>query len=251
MNTNHEFIRYSIFNRFKNVVAFSSTKQTFNVLNPRYTGDSVNNYIQNRALLAKKLGIQPKQLIFPRQTHSDNVVEINKLQQIEINDTDALITDQQNICICVQTADCVPVLLYEPKLKVIAIVHAGWRGTVKKIVEKTIKKMIQDYQVSSNHIVAAIGPSVGPKIYEVGDEVVTKVKETFTNHECLLIKKLSGKYHFNLWEANRQILLSNNVHEENIEILEECTFELNHKYFSARKEGVITGRIVSGIMMKS
>ena len=250
MDNNHEFIRYSIFNRFKNVVAFSSTKQTFNLINPRYTGDSVNIYIQNRSLLAKKLGIKPEQLIFPRQTHSDNVVEINKLQQNEINDTDALITDRQNICICVQTADCVPVLLYEPKLKVIAIVHAGWRGTVKKIVEITVKKMIQDYQASSKHIVAAIGPSIGPKIYEVGDEVVSKVKETFSNHECFLVKKSPGKFHFNLWEANRQILFSNDVRKENIEILEECTFDLNYKYFSARKEGIQTGRIVSGIMLK-
>jgi hypothetical protein len=109
--------------------------------------------------------------------------------------------------------------------------------------------MILHYHVSPDKIVAAIGPSIGPKIYEVGDEVVQAVKTAFSEHSKLLDKKVSGRFHFNLWEANRQILLNNGVLTDNIEILEECSFELNHKYFSARKEGVQTGRMVSGIMM--
>jgi hypothetical protein len=249
MYKNQDLIYYKIFSGFENVIAFTSTKQTFDTLNPRFTGDSPEIFTNNRILLAEKLMIKPDQLVFPRQTHTNCVSEISDIPACEIKETDALVTNKSGICLCVQTADCVPILLYDPLNNVIAAVHAGWRGTVKKIAEIAVQKMVQKYNSSPENIVAAIGPSICPDIYEVGNEVVEEVKKSIPNADILLHKNSSGKFHVNLWEANRQILVENGLHKKNIEILGECSFTHDNKYFSARKDGLDTGRMVSGIMI--
>jgi polyphenol oxidase len=185
-----------------------------NAPNPRFTGDSPEIFTNNRILLAEKLMIKPDQLVFPRQTHTNCVAEISDIPESEIKETDALVTNKSGICLCVQTADCVPILLYDPINNVIAAVHAGWRGTVKKITEIAVQKMVQKYNSFPQNIVAAIGPSICPEIYEVGNEVVEEVKKSIPNADILLHKNSSGKFHVNLWEANRQILLENGLHEK-------------------------------------
>jgi len=249
MHKNQELIYYKVFAGFENVVAFTSNKQTFDTRNPKFTGDSSEIYENNRALLAEKLMIKPEQLVFPRQTHTNCVAEISDIPANEIKETDALVSNKTGICLCVQTADCVPILLFDPVNNVIAAVHAGWRGTVKKIAEIAVQKMVQKYNSNPKNIVAAIGPSISPEIYEVGNEVVKEVRNSIPNADILLHKSNSGNFHLNLWEANRQILLQNGLAKKNIEVLGECSFTETSKYFSARKEGVETGRMVSGIML--
>jgi YfiH family protein len=150
----------------------------------------------------------------------------------------------------VQTADCVPILLYDPLSNAIAAVHAGWRGTVQKIAAVTVRKMVVEYGVSATNILAAIGPSISPAVYEVGGEVTEAVLSSIPNAENAILLKPSGKHHVDLWEANRQVLIESGLLPENIEIVGECSFSQNEKYFSARKEGAKTGRMVSGIMLK-
>ncbi len=249
MSKNHDLIYYKVFSGFENVIAFTTSKQTFDIKNPRFTGDSPAIFTGNRALLAEKLMIKPEQLVFPRQTHTNCVVEINEIPEEEIKETDALVTNKTGICLCVQTADCVPILLFDPENNVIAAVHAGWRGTVKRIAEVAVQKMERNYNSKPENIIAAIGPSISPEIYEVGNEVVEEVRNSLPRSEVLLHKNSSGKYHLNLWEANRQILLASRVRESNIEISGECSFTKTTRYFSARKEGSDTGRMVSGIML--
>ena len=249
MDKNNNFIQYKIFESFKNLQVFTTTKESLDEVNPRFTGDSIDIFEYNRKELAAKLGIQSNQLIFPRQMHTNCVAEILEIPSFEIEETDALITHQPGICLCIQTADCVPVLLFDPVKKVIAAVHAGWRGTVSKIVEVAVNKMVTEYHSSPKNILVAIGPSISPEIYEVGNEVVEAVRKSIPNSEVTLHKNSSGKFHFNLWEANRQILIETGVHSKNIEILGECSYQNSNKYFSARKEGIDTGRTVSGMML--
>ncbi len=134
MDKFENFVQYNLFKQFKNLVAFTTTKQTFDIQNPRFTGDLPELYTNSRKLLAEKIGIESEQLIFPRQEHTNCIAEINDVPKDEIKATDALITNKKGICLCVQTADCVPILLFDPVKGVVAAVHAGWRGTVKKIV---------------------------------------------------------------------------------------------------------------------
>jgi len=125
--------------------------------------------------------------VFPRQTHSDHVAIVDSANQAEsIADTDAVITNEPGLFVCVQTADCVPILLYDPQKKVVAAIHAGWKGTVSKIAQKAICKMTEQYGSNPADIVAGIGPSIHMHAYEVGPEVVDQVKANFDNTGVLL-----------------------------------------------------------------
>ena len=249
MDNLQNLVQYKIFENHKNILAFTSTKQTLNKPNTRFTGDSKKIFQENRKELAAVLDINMSQLVFPQQTHTNCVKEILDIPQSEIAETDALVSNQPEICLCIQTADCVPILLFDPIQKVISAVHAGWRGTVYKIVEVAVQKMISEYNSSPKDILVAIGPSISPEIYEVGDEVVDAAKRSIPNSEKVLFENKSGKFHFNLWEANQQLLLQAGLQGNNIEILGECSYQNSDKYYSARREGIDTGRMVSGIMI--
>lgn len=243
-NNNIGLVHYKVFESFKNVFAFTTTKQTLDIENVRFS-----NLPENKIKLAEKLGLPSRSLVFPDQTHTNCVAEISELPEHIIAETDALVSNKAGICLCVQTADCVPVLLFDPVAKVVAAVHAGWRGTVGKIVENAVKQMVSKYGTLPQNIRAAIGPSISPAIYEVGDEVVDAAKKTIPNADQTLQKNSSCNYHFNLWEANRQLLIRSGLNTSNIEVLGECSFSGIEKYYSARRDGVETGRMVSGIMI--
>ena len=245
------FVTYKLFRTPENVLAFTTTKKSIAETAPRFTGDSKAVFASSRKQLANVLGVEQNQLVFPRQTHTNNVVEVLEIPEMEIENCDALITNRPGICICVQTADCVPILLFDPVNKVIAAIHAGWRGTVKKIIAVAIAKMVAGYNSAPANILATVGASIGPEVYEVGYEVVNAVQKAVPNAEKTLHQNNSGKYHFNLWEANRQILIESGVLPQNIEITGECSFKKNDKYFSARRDGIETGRMVTGIMLRT
>lgn len=244
MNNPDHLVRYKIFEAHKNVLAFTTTKSTLAIDKVRFS-----NAPKNKVKLAETLGLKPEDLIFPKQTHTNCVVELSAKPKSLIDETDALITNKTGLCICVQTADCVPILLFDPTQKVVSAVHAGWRGTVGKIVEVAVQKMNANYNCAAENILAAIGPSISPEIYEVGDEVVLAARKSIPNAEGTLHKNDSGNYHFNLWEANRQLLLVCGLKSANIQVLGKCSFQDERKYYSARREGIGTGRMVSGIMI--
>lgn len=249
MHKKHSFIQYTIFDSYINLLAFTSTKQSFRSPKTRFTGDSPEIYTGNREQLAKILGIDVQQLVFPRQTHTNCVTEVDEIPECELKETDALVTNKKGICICVQTADCVPILLFEPEKQVIAAVHAGWRGTVKKIAAETVQKMTGTYKCNPSKIVAAIGPSISPSVYEVGSEVTEAILRSIPHPESVIHLKKTGKHHVDLWTANREVLIEAGLSSGNIEIAGECSFNGNNRFFSARKEGADTGRMVSGIML--
>ena len=248
MHDKNNFVAYKIFESYKDIVAFTSTKQSFATEKTRFTGDSPEIYTENRKQLAEKLGIEAEQLVFPRQTHTNCVAEIDEVPDCEITETDALVTNRKGICICVQTADCVPILLFDSEKQVVAAIHAGWRGTLKKIAGAAVQKMVK-FGANPANILAAIGPSISPAVYEVGSEVTDAIYQSIPNPDNVIHPKKTGKHHVDLWAANREVLIEAGLKPANIEIAEECSFTDNERYFSARKEGAETGRMVSGIML--
>ena len=205
----------------------------------RFTGDSSEVYAGYRRELAESLGLNEAQFIFPRQTHSNHVVVVQEFTEAaEVEDTDALVTNVPGLCICVQTADCVPVLIYDPGRKVVAAIHAGWRGTVGKIVEKTVKKMQDVFQSDPAELLAGIGPSISTLNYEVGEEVIRAVQENFPNHDQLLLSsKNEGKAYFDLWKANQFLLVGAGLSAQKIEIMNLCSYAESGDFFSARRDG--------------
>jgi len=196
------------------------------------------------------LGITPGQLKFARQCHSDHIQAIRTLED-QPGEADAIITALPGAAIAVLVADCVPVLLYDEKRRAVAAVHAGWRGTVKKIVSKTIRRMKEEFNSAPSDILVGIGPSISAERYEVGEEVIEQVKEVFDGGAGLLKEgKAPGKAYFDLWECNKRQALEEGVPESQIEIAGVCTFSNPRLFFSARKLGPVSGRFAAGIMLK-
>lgn len=224
-----------------------------------YVGDLPENVQTNRLLFCKKLGIESERLFLPHQTHEDRILKIDEaflhvsqetqLQLLE--GIDGLITDRKRVCIGVSTADCVPVFLYDPVKQAIAIIHAGWRGTVARIVSKAVFLLKEQYGSDAVDLHAAIGPCISQAHYEVGEELYT----VFTTHlfpvdHCFARHPVTARWHLDLREANRWLLMESGIPGQQIEISGICTYAQSSTYFSARKSGVYSGRIASCMMLK-
>ena len=210
--------------------------------------DNAEHVIANRQQVKEWLGSSI--LIFPEQTHSDHIEIVNSKNVSGIfQDTDALITNEKNIAIGVMSADCVPILLYDPVQHVVAAIHAGWKGTVNGIVLKTIQKMQQEFNVNPSDILAGIGPSICSKCYEIGTDVIQQIQEKCIDSSLILKHLTTSKAFADLQEANRQWILHTGVSPENIEVMERCTFE-EELFFSARKSDYQTGRFSACIVLK-
>lgn len=244
--------KFEGFKKYKNIAHFVTTKEGWLLgSKPRFTGDRDSDFMGYRKELALSCHWEEKRYIFARQTHSNHVAVVTSDSLLSsVSDTDALITNEPGLFVCVQTADCVPILLFDPRRRVVAAIHAGWRGTVAKIVQTSIACMTETFGCDPADILAGIGPSIHMHAYEVGQEVVQAVEAGFTNSPALLKPSLTeGKAYLDLWEANRTLLLEAGLSEENIEVMGLCSFEQADLFFSARREGVDTGRMVSGIRL--
>jgi YfiH family protein len=145
-------------------------------------------------------------------------------------------------------ADCVPILLFDPRTRTIGIIHAGWQGTVKQIVRVAIETIQEHYQVNPADLVAGIGPSIGKCHYQVGDEVVDAVKTSFGAQANNLLETRDDKSYFDLWEANRTLLVNAGVRK--IQVAEICTACNTQEFFSHRAEKGSTGRFAAALYLK-
>ena len=237
----------------------SSNYGGFNITD--YCGDTEAHVAECRKELCNHLGIEDNELILPRQTHSDRILCIDnefiaipqKEQKALLEGIDAVITDVPHTCIGVSTADCIPVLLYNNAKGVIAAVHAGWRGTVACIAKKCIEAMTETYGCNPEEMRAVIGPGISIDSFEVGDEVYDAFSQAGFPMEKIAkrypTKDGNEKWHIDLWEANRLQLVACGIPLENIEVAAICTYKEHERFFSARRLGIESGRIFSGIML--
>jgi YfiH family protein len=220
-----------------------------------HTADNQEHVLENRALLARETDIAADRFLYASQVHSGDVKIIDeeaiaKGVLLQNPQTDATITNLPGICLMVMVADCVPVLLFDPVKRVIAVIHAGWRGTVQHITSNTIKVMIDRFGSNPADILAGIGPSIGPCCYEVGEEVKTVVHESFGTTEGYLVSQPhSEKPYFDLWYANQKQLTNLGVKPENIETAQLCTKCNQQIFFSSRADKGVTGRFAAGIFL--
>jgi polyphenol oxidase len=236
------------------------SKPPFESLNLGYgTIDHVGNVRSNWKILSEATQIPLNSFVIAHQIHQGNVVVADQSTlrgawanpDLEIQNTDAFITKEKNICLIVKAADCVPILIYDPELHVVAAIHAGWRGTVRSVTANTIATLINDFKCKPENLIIGIGPSIGSCCYETGAEVEEAVLKKWGTSDKFLIKsKDTLKTHFDLWYANSYELLRMGVRTENIEIAGICTKCNSDIYFSSRATGGITGRFCAGIMLR-
>jgi polyphenol oxidase len=214
-----------------------------------YSSNPDRNFVDsNRRELAEAMGVEPSQLFFPSQVHETRILHVRTdTPRTELMNTDALITGERGVCIAVMSADCVPILLYDQRNGVVAAVHSGWRGTVARILGKTLERLSEQFGSQGMDVIAGIGPSVSQDSYEVGEEVIYNVRKNFADSDSLLIERPQNKAMLNLWQANKIQLLEFGVPETQIEISDLCTVKNNKHFFSARKGDA--GRFAAGIML--
>lgn len=264
----NNILQFQELSRLKEVDHFTTTRvggvsdgsySSFNMGN--FSDDNPLNIYENRKILAHMFYMDMSGFIIPHQTHSTKVLKIDEeflnldhSASIEVMyGVDAVITNISNKFLCVTTADCVPIIIFDRKRKAIAAIHAGWKGTSGKIVEKTVSAMQGEYNSSPEDMFVGIGPSICKKNYEVGDDVITAMMDNgidLSDTSVCTKKQSTSKYHIDIKEINRRELIKLGVPENNIETSDLCTFEKQELFFSARRQTIHSGRMLTGIMLK-
>ena len=232
-------IKSNKLSRFKNIQhAF------FNKLGGKSTGiyksldcgpgsaDKKSNVLKNLEIVSNKIKPKPKKIVLLNQVHSNKFHYLGKHSKLNNKfEGDALITDKINIPIAVLTADCAPILIYDQSKKMIAAIHAGWKGAYKDIVKKVVKFMIKK-GCSPQNITAVIGPCISSINYEVRDDFINRFIKKDKNN-IIFFKKIKNKNYFNLNKYIHFQLKSLNI--KKIDIINKDTFNAKNNFFSARR----------------
>tara|TARA_B100001559_G_scaffold319070_1_gene327544 strand:+ start:2053 stop:2736 length:684 start_codon:yes stop_codon:yes gene_type:complete len=194
--------------------------------------------VDGRRLLTSLINLNPNRIVNPQQVHSSNVNIVDKPGKKP--STDAIISSTQSLVLSIQVADCIPLYLADPENNIIGIVHAGWRGIEKNIINNSIDKMIEQ-GADNKKIIAYIGPSIQQCCFEIGPEVAKKFPRNFQ------INGNADRSFLDLQELTKHILMKNSISLNNIISSKECTKCNNDKYFSYRNNGTKSGRMIGVI----
>ena len=228
-----------------------------------YCGDDPQAIAENRRLLCSELGIADSQLLYPHQTHGCKVVEIDREllalpsgeQQQRLDGVDAVVTRQRGICIGVSTADCIPIIIYDPLHHAVAAVHAGWRGTVGRIVQKAVVEMAARFGSEAGSMSAVIGPGISKKNFEVGWEVWQQFADAgFAMGEISDSAEQNDRGrrpHIDLPLCNKLQLIEAGLSGHAVTECGICTYDNAADFFSARRLGIDSGRIFTGVMLRN
>ena len=207
---------------------------------------------QHRKLLLENLNIGAQEIYFLKQVHGDRVWVLDDPEQspekVEQEEADALITHLTEKPIAVLTADCVPVILYDPKKHVTGVIHAGRKGTQMSIVSKTIAMLSRVYGSRAGDVAMATGPAIGGCCYEVDEPCIEPFRNNYQAWESFVTPCSPGRFMLDLLKANEADGFRAGILRENIHRFGECTSCHNDRWFSYRREGT-TGRIVSLAML--
>ncbi len=205
-------------------------------------GDERERVHQNRVRSFEAVGRHLESMFDVWQVHSADAVFATapRPPQAEYHKADIIFTDRPEVTLYMRFADCVPILLHDPRRRVVGIAHAGWLGTVRATASAAVRAMCEHYGSHLDDIQAAVGPSIGPDHYEVGPDVIARVKEAFGAQADALIESHGEKQHLDLWRANRLQLEQAGVKQ--IEVAGICTACNLADWYSHRAEKGKTGR---------
>ncbi len=201
--------------------------------------------------VAEGFGIAPDRLITVNQVHGEAIVTVDAQNygRMRSEQADGLITNVRGVAIGIETADCVPILLFDPVVPAIGAVHAGWRSTVQKIVQKAIARMQAEFGSDPSRMIAAIGPAIGPECYEVDEPVMGPVRSNFPFWKEVALSRGLEKWGLDLVKLNRMELVDAGLSDKNVHSLGMCTSCRTDLFYSFRVEGR-TGRMLSAVMLK-
>lgn len=237
-------------------------------------GDTIENVRRNYEIFTEKNGF--KNPVMSNQTHTTNVLRVTEndigkgiYREADYRDIDGLITNEKEITLVTSYADCVPLYFADVKNKAIGLSHSGWRGTVNRMGEVTLRRMKEEFGTKPSDVIAAIGPSICLNCYEVSNDVAREFelefdvkaetdmtndmeyfRESSQNMDTILYKKDNGKYMLNLWAANYKVLTDAGVLSDNIAIPDICTCCNRDILFSHRGHMGKRGNLCAFLMLK-
>ena len=237
-------------------------------------GDTIEDVRRNFEIFTEKNGF--KNPIMSNQTHTTNVLRVTEndigkgiYREADYRDIDGLITNEKEITLVTSYADCVPLYFADIKNKAIGLSHSGWRGTVSRMGEVTLRRMKEEFGTKPSDVIAAIGPSICLNCYEVSKNVARELEREFDvkaetdmtddmeyfrensqNMDTILYKKDNGKYMLNLWAANYKVLTDAGVLSDNIAIPDICTCCNRDILFSHRGHMGKRGNLCAFLMLK-
>jgi YfiH family protein len=218
------------------------------------TQDQQANVEGNRSLLARAFGVNQEALVTPRQVHGSDILVINEPNEDFSHflsvEGDAVITNQPNVIIGVCVADCVPILLCDPEKSVIAVVHAGWKGTAAGLVAKTVAGLRSEFGSDPSRLHAAIGPCIQKCCYEVDEPVRKAFTQGGIDWSSCTELSSPGKWQLDQAAANRELLLNAGLQADAIQVSEQCTCCHSEQFFSYRRDKEESGRQMGFMMLK-
>lgn len=226
--------------QYKNIIYGISTRTFGSMKNEDGSLDC-----DNLEAYRKSLGIKEKAVLM-NQIHGGTVAIVKDGKVEQVSETDGLVTNKKSIPLAVRTADCLPIMFYDPVKEVIGIAHAGYRGLLNHIIENTITHLVAHFNCNPKDILVGIGPSIETKCYEVGKEVIEKFEKTFPEFENRYVSK-EGKFYLNLRGIAQQCLIKKGILKEQIEVMDVCT-KCDPNFYSYRG-GDKNGRFVSMISL--
>lgn len=216
-----------------------------------HRGDDPERVRENFRLFCEAAGLDAGRLVLTAQSHTKNVIAVTAddcgrgLSREGFSDVDGLVTGEKNVFLTAFFADCVPAFLLDPGKGVCGVVHSGWRGTAARIAENAVLLMTREYGCRPDDILAAVGPSVCARHYEVSEKVANIITKGSRCPEAALYTE--GHWHADLWEANRAVLLQSGIAPANITMSGECTVCRPDRYYSHRLCGVRRGSLCAVI----
>lgn len=247
---NIEYLQFKRLLEYKEIVhCYTLRVNNVDFRNNLNTEEQRNRVESSINKLCTALHISAESIIKPRQTHSDNIKRVNSINE-DFNNTDGLLTNNDNINLMLSFADCTPIYIYDIKKRIIGNIHSGWRGTIQKIGQKAVIKMMEEYNSNPEDLIVCLGPCIGKCHFEVDNDVKEIFEKTFSylGRNCDIIcnsGKNIGKYFIDTNLVNRLILEEVGVKKENIiesGICTACHPELLHSH---RILGDKSGRNVS------
>lgn len=234
-----------------------------------HVGDEPAAVVENRRRLAAAVGVAADALVFAQQVHGARVAVVGAQREggaasrpqsrggadelgagglDPLDGVDALVTRERGLALTVLVADCVPVLLYDPRTPAVGVAHAGWRGTVAHVARRTVETMTSAFGTDPRDVLAGIGPSIGPASYEVGADVAARAVAEFPGER--VVARRDGATLLDLWAANVADLVAAGVPRAGVEVMGVDTYARTQDFFSHRR-GHPTGRFAAIALLRA
>ncbi len=243
-----QIIKSVILNKYPELIFGFSTKIGLGRTAPFFfnlsftVGDNAETVKRNREAFFNEIGLHPSQIAFQKQIHSDIITVVNEAGLIGASD--AMVTAERGIGLAISTADCTPIFIYDKRNYIIAAVHSGWKGTTKKILEKTLNLLSKEFNSGADDLIVYVGPSISQKNYEVGKEVALQFDPKYLLYD-------NSKIYLDVANPNLDMIYNFGIPENQVEQSLLCSFEEKDLLHSYRRDGKLSGRSLGIIAMKA